>query len=69
MDRVLTKREWNMASRKSVMIVAAVVFGLMAVSVFGANHDQIIGVFVKVKNGICQIVDAVSVFFESLKLA
>jgi len=36
------------------MIVAAVVFGLMAVSVFGANHDQIIGVFVKVKNGICQ---------------
>ncbi|MBM3311261.1 MAG: hypothetical protein FJY80_07120 [Candidatus Aminicenantes bacterium] len=69
MDRILTKRERHMASRKSVYIATAVVFGLIAISVFGTNHDQVIGVFVKAKHTVCHIIDAVSVFFESLKLA
>jgi hypothetical protein len=69
MDRALTRKERFRAKAKPVFLLAAFLFCWVALFVYGTNHDQIAETFVKVRDTVCHIIDAVSVFFSSLKAA
>lgn len=68
-DRALTRKERFRAKAKPVFLLAAFLFCWVALFVYGTNHAQIAETFVKVRDTICHIIDAVSVFFSSLKAA
>ena len=69
MDTVMTRKPRFRAKAKPAYLLAAVMLCLLAVFVYGTNHDQITETFVRVKDSICHIIDAVSVFISSLKAA